>query len=325
VRSDTPPPRGRGPVLARFAEPTAPSTTFAVVADPHVTPLAEGTWKLYHRTEQRLRTAVADCERLALDALVVAGDLTKDGDPAEFDRFDDIVGDLDAPVVAVPGNHDVPKVWDDHATPPVSEFVARYTPGRLPFVTRVGGVDLVGLNTATVPGGDLSSTHAGRVSRDQLAWLETVLPDLETPVVCLHHGTTRPRSVVPKSDPDHHLRNASAVADRLSPPGAELVVSGHLHWPAVGRPAGVPEVVAPPVCSFPQAGLLVHIEPRGTTVSLLPLADRNGLREAHRAVRHRADRLSMPADDALSYFDRFPLVDERRHNPLVSDHADIDA
>lgn len=65
---------GRGPVLARFARPTGRSTTFMVVADPHVTNTAEGTWKLFHQIEARLRTALMLVGIVIVQSLAVRAD-----------------------------------------------------------------------------------------------------------------------------------------------------------------------------------------------------------------------------------------------------------
>jgi hypothetical protein len=63
------------------------------------------------------------------------------------DIDDDLLADLTAPFVAVPGNHDVPKTFDDHRSASRGRFVDHYTPGSLPYHRRIGGVQ------PAVPGG----------------------------------------------------------------------------------------------------------------------------------------------------------------------------
>lgn len=288
-----------GPTTAPSALVTrldAPRTTervrLAVVADPHVTPEATGTWKVYHRTEARLRAAIADIESRGVDAVLLAGDLTKDGAPAEFEAADDLLAELSTPFVAVPGNHDVPKPrWDDHHTPPVGAFARAYAAGHYPFVERVGGVDVVGVNSASAPDGSLADTHEGAVGPATRDWLARTLPDLDHPVVLLHHNLCHPRTHTgPFPDAGfYRVNDATALRETLADGGAELVVSGHIHWPAVGRRDGVTELVAPAVCSFPQAYLLVEVGPEGTTVRLVPLADRAGVEEAYDHARDGND------------------------------------
>jgi Icc protein len=302
---------GRGPLLGRFSEPRGRATTLAVIADPHVSPTAEGTWKLYHRTEARLQAAIADINRLAVDAAVIVGDLTRDGHPREFDRLDELLDTCAVPVLAVPGNHDVSKEHDDHRTPSLLEFVSRYTPGSLPFVKRVGSVDVIGLNTASMPDESLDGTHRGAVSQPQLDWLERTLPGMETPIVAMHHtaaaGSDHTHRGM-KSD-EYRMANAEQLAAVLGKHDVPLCLTGHIHWPSVAPFTGGYEIVAPATCSFPQAYLLVHVEPRGTTIEIVPLADQSGLIEAYDAAREhpRGSRLIDSTD--AGYFQRFPLVD----------------
>ncbi|MFB6180232.1 MAG: metallophosphoesterase [Halorientalis sp.] len=304
-----------GPALARFRRPrTATPTSFAVFADAHVTPWGTGTWKVLHRSEQRLRTAITEANRLDVDAVVFAGDLTKDGAPREFARVDELLGELDAPFVAVPGNHDVPKDVDEHRTPPVEEFADTYATGKLPFVSHVGGLDIVGIDTATTPDGRLTDSHAGHVSTAQLDWLESILPGLANPVVVCHHNVTHPHQHTGEfANADfYQIGNARELATVLAAGGVELVVSGHIHWPATATVAGVREVIAPAICSLPPAFLHVEINSTGTTVDVVPLVDRAGFEEAYAHASDGGEHgqaVSACVDRGL--LSELPVVDEQ--------------
>lgn len=327
--------RGRGPVLARFARPTGPRTTFVVVADPHVTARATGTWKVFHRTEARLRAAIREANRLDVDGVVFLGDLTKDGAPEEFDHVDDLLSELRVPFVAVPGNHDTQKA-DTPETPPLEAFESAYTPGSLPFCEQVSGVDLIGLNSASMPDGSLAETHAGAISTDQLAWLDSILPETDNPVVTLHHTVSGASSFTEElGDEEHYrVRNPTAFVDVLAAHDVALVLSGHVHWPVVSRLKSTYELTAPAACSFPQASLLVSVEPRGTTVSMMPLADQAGYLEAYRHASRAEGRGQIMTERVEDgFFASFPLVDEGeqqattngRQRPIahtVSDHPE---
>jgi Icc protein len=304
--------RGRGPVLARFARPAGPQTTLAVVADPHVTARATGTWKVFHRTEARLRAAIREANRLGVDGVVFLGDLTKDGAPEEFDRVDDLLSELRVPFVAVPGNHDVQKA-DTPETPALEAFEAAYTPGSLPFCERVGSVDLIGLNSASMPDESLSDTHTGAISTDQLAWLDSTLAEADNPVVTLHHTVSGAASFTDElGDEEHYrIRNPTALVDVLAAHEVNLVLSGHVHWPVVNRLRSTYELTAPAACSFPQASLLVSVEPRGTTVSVVPLTDQAGYMEAYRHASRAEGRSQIMTERVEDgFFASFPLVDE---------------
>ncbi|WP_224332628.1 metallophosphoesterase family protein [Haloprofundus halobius] len=322
--------------LAHLERPKAPETTFAVVSDAHVTADAEGTWKVFHRTESRLEAVVADVNRRDVDGLVFAGDLTKDGTPAEFDRVAEILSDLDAPYVAVPGNHDVSKTFDDHETPPLSSFVEAYCPDELPYRTRLGGLDVVCLNSAADADGTLREGHAGRISEAQLDWLVDAA-DPETPTVAVfHHPTTHVGRLFDRfPETDHfQLRNADAVVEALDAADVELALSGHIHWPTAARVGGsasrasggsaasdgVTQVTTPAACSFPQGYLLVRVTPDGTAVSMVPLGGDDDRTEAYRyAVADGARDGAVAESTDEGYFDSFPLLDERALEPATSD------
>ena len=77
------------------------------------------------------------------------------------------------------------------------------------------------------------------------------------------------------------------------------------------------ELTAPAACSFPQASLLLSIEPRGTTVSMEPLADRSGYVEAYRyANRGEGRGQTMTERVENGFFGSFPLIDESEQHGL---------
>lgn len=306
--------RDVGPVFARLSRPRPETPTrLFVAADPHLTPTGSGTWKVYHRTETRLRTAVDTARDLGVDAFVVPGDLTRDGRVEEYAAADEILSALSVPLVAVPGNHDVPKAWDDYVAPTAAEFGERYGLGPYPFHARVGGLDLLCLDTASA-GGRLTHTHEGELSAAALDWLRRTLDRVDYPVVVTHHTLFHPREHVgPFPDGDfYQVRNARVVREVLADRGDVLALSGHLHLPTTTARDGVREIVAPATCSFPPAGLSIEAGPNGTTVRLVPLAGRQGMAEAY----VRADAGNAHGQGIAAYADRgvvseFPQVDER--------------
>src|SRR6056297_3290719 len=298
--------------LARFAAPRAQNrTTLAVFSDPHLSTAKEGTWKVFHRTEARLRAAVADANDRGVEGVLLAGDLTEDGRPEDFAAVADVLGDLDAPFVAVPGNHDVPKSFDAHDTPPVSEFEERFAPASFPFRTRLGGVDVLGLNSASTPDGELDSTHDGAISEDQLAWLEATLPETDAALVVSHHN---PPGLESHLDETHYaphppVGDAPAFVDALADHDA-LHLSGHVHLPAAIS-GDIRGLICPALSSFPQAYLLAEVGPEGTTLRLVPVADPEGVAESHDLAREHSDRSADIAAMVESQLADAPLVDEQ--------------
>jgi len=308
-----------GSVLARLAEPTAASeTTLAVVADPHVSTREDGTSKLFERTERHFRNAVADIRARDVDAALSVGDLTKDGEPWNYDAVAEILDSLDVPFYAVPGNHDVPKERDEHDTPPVSEFAAEYAPGdEYPFRTTVGGVDLVGLNTSGTAD-FLFDSHDGAIDPERLEAVRETLAAADDPVVLshfnlpamaeqlrAHRDAVEPEMAIPPV-----TRDGERFVETLAEGGTSLLLTGHLHLPATAVEGGVREVMVPTTCSFPQAFVTLTVGPEGTTVRFHPVADQAGLRYAF-AERSgdsvTARGLTAIASDRLA---QFPLVDE---------------
>lgn len=299
--------------LAHFAHPRAGTeTTLAVLSDPHVSTDGTGTWKVFHRTEARLRAAVVDADDRGVDGVAVAGDLTEDGRPQEFERVADLLADLDAPVVAVPGNHDVPKAFKDHDTPPISEFEERFTPGELPFKTRVGGVDVLGLNSAAAPDGRLDATHDGAISADQLSWLEETLPETDAAFVVSHHNLAGLDACVGGDGYPPHppVEAADELAAVLADHDA-LHFSGHVHLPAVTQCEGANGLICPALSSFPQAYALAEIGPTGTTVRMVPVADSEGVTEAYELARSGSERSADVCEMVEAQLADLPLVDER--------------
>jgi len=298
--------------LAHFSRPrTTIETTLAVVSDPHVSTEKEGTWKAYHRTEARLRAALADADARGVDGVVLAGDLTEDGRPADVERVAELLGALDAPFVAVPGNHDVPKAFKDHETPPVAAFESRFTPGGLPFRARLGGVDVLGLDSATAPDGALESTHDGAISAGQREWLDGALAEAEAPLVVSHHNLPGLDAQVGADGyaPHPPVGDAAALADVLAGRGA-LHASGHVHLPAA-MSGDLRGLICPPLSSFPQAYALVEVRPAGTTVRQVPVADEAGVAEARELARSHSARSADVCEMVEARLAELPLVDER--------------
>jgi len=330
-------------VMARLAAPTTRyPTRLAVISDPHVSTRASGSAKQFDRTESFLETTIDDINGRDVDAVVSTGDLTKDGAPWDFRRVDELLAKLSAPCVAVPGNHDVPKTFDDHRSASRGRFVDRYTPGSLPYHTRIGGVDLFGLDSAWTPGGELRESHDGRITAAQLGWLESRVATADCPVVLTHHNlpltasdlaadgeaTGVDMSGVPV------MRNGPEVVERVAAAGVPLALTGHIHLPGVGHTGDaeastarqstpkattdggttstprLTEITAPATCTFPQAYLLVDIDSRGTTVRYVPIATPAEAIESYRARNNGTEIDRGQAVLGSIRTAQFPLIEE---------------
>ncbi len=294
-------------------------TRVAVIADPHLSTEEAGTSKLFNRTEAHVANAVADIVDRDVDATLCVGDITKDGEPWNFDRFDELAADLEAPFYSVPGNHDVPKEGYDHENLSMNAFAERYTPDgqAFPFHVPVGGVDVIGVNTAGTEEW-LYDSHAGTVREDQLDELDAMLAAADTPLVLAHHN-------LPAMSEQVHEHRELAEPDMFVPPemddpepfvetlerhGAPLLLTGHLHMPSAARQGSVRELMMPTTCSFPQGYCLLDVGPDGTDVRFVPVADFEEMVVGHRERSTDSVTARGLTGMAAARLAQFPLVEE---------------
>lgn len=239
----------------------------AHLSDPHLGPLPPvrlrelaskralgfANWR-HHRSaihsREILAALEADLKAQSPDHIAVTGDLVNIGLAAEYAPARIWLEGLGPPdgVTLVPGNHDAyvrsaprafAQAWDEYMRgddPAVSGF---------PFVRRRGPIALIGLSTA-VP--TLPFMATGLLGREQLARLRDILDELAREnlfrVVLIHHPPLSARTSRHK-----RLIDAAAFRETLAAYGAELVLHGHDHLPALvwlkGPAAPIPSVGVP--------------------------------------------------------------------------------
>jgi 3',5'-cyclic AMP phosphodiesterase CpdA len=172
-----------------------------------------------------LRALVAD---LQPQVLLATGDLAHRGKRAELETAAGLLRGLDLPLLAVPGNHDIPYTFPARFTRPFAEWERVF--GTTEPVFGGDGVLVVGLNSVRAwrqQGGALDEQPLARAVQRLAA-----APDAALRVVALHHHLAAPpwraARKRPLSDRDRVLRTLVAA-------GAELVVGGHVHQGAVSE------------------------------------------------------------------------------------------
>jgi 3',5'-cyclic AMP phosphodiesterase CpdA len=220
-------------------------------------------WRLRRRAEHRpevLGALVSDLRDMLPDHIVVTGDLTHFGLPAEFLRARQWLRTLGPPsqVTVVPGNHDAyvrdawggpVAQWSDYM---VSDGVSSPDPmvplGLFPTVRIRGHFAVIGVCTARP---SLPLLAVGTIGRAQLARLERVLEttgrqDLYR-IVLIHHPP------VPGTVTWHRrLTDSKAFRAVLARRGAELVLHGHAHRTSMHQlstPVGRVPVIGVPSAS----------------------------------------------------------------------------
>ena len=189
----------------------------------HVSDLHAGT----HEDREVERALARLVERLDPQLVVASGDLAHRGRLEQLERAADLLRSLGPPVLAVPGNHDLPY------TP--ARFVRPWTAFERVWETTeptasAPGLHVVGLNSARPfrhQGGALSRAQLKRAA-ERLAAAETGA----LRVAVLHHhligAPWRAARKRPVSRRNHVLR---ALLDA----GADLILAGHIHQGAVSE------------------------------------------------------------------------------------------
>jgi 3',5'-cyclic AMP phosphodiesterase CpdA len=170
--------------------------------------------------------------------VAVSGDLTQGAHHAEFAAARAFLDALPAPVLAVPGNHDItPYDLVERFTDPYRRWRRHVAPETEP-VWQDGQVAVVGLNTAR-RGGFYLNWARGRVGRGRLALLEAklaALPNGPFRIVVAHHPFLPP-ALAPGARVVGGAAPALAVLVRHR---VGMLLSGHLHLPDIQDLSGMP-------------------------------------------------------------------------------------
>lgn len=173
----------------------------------------------------------ADIAQQPPDLIAVSGDLTQGARHREFAAAMTFLRALPAPVLAVPGNHDItPYDLLERFSDPYRRWRQHVAPQTEPVWTDAE-VAVIGLNTAR-RGGLYLNWARGRVSRDRLARVEERLASLPSGlfrIVVAHHPFVAP-ALAPAAQ---LVGNAGSALAAFARHGVGLVLTGHLHLPDV--------------------------------------------------------------------------------------------
>jgi 3',5'-cyclic AMP phosphodiesterase CpdA len=211
----------------------------------------------------------ADIRAQSPDAVLVSGDLTRRARPAELAAAFAFLAGLGPPVLAVPGNHDIP----------ATDLWARLLHPRRPWRAAAPAATELHLPGLTVLGLDTTSRaqwhldwSAGAITPRRLATLAQQLATAPAPVIVLcHHPLQHPAARAGRHTP----RGAAAARALLRQAGVRAVLSGHLHHPAalpLGTPWPVnllaPSALSPRGDGTPNGWLLLELEGAGLRATL---------------------------------------------------------
>ena len=222
----------------------------AQITDCHV---VEAGQLLYNNvdTASRLGRAVAHINAMhpQPDLVLATGDLVNDGRPAQYDNLVRILARLEAPLYAIPGNHDIPhevrsrlgahldsgSAAEGHRTKPASSSAS----GTHDYVVDVSNLRLIGLDTT------IANQHDGELTSAQLAWLDATLQeDPHVPVVIFQHHPPFTTGIAWMDESG--LANPDLEAAVITKyPNVLAVLCGHIHRPIQSLVGGAVASVCP--------------------------------------------------------------------------------
>jgi 3',5'-cyclic AMP phosphodiesterase CpdA len=166
--------------------------------------------------------------RVRPDVVVATGDLAHRGRRHQLERSAEILRALGRPVLAVPGNHDIPYTFPARYTSTFAEWERAYGDREPLFASET--LVVAGLNSVRP-----WRQQGGALDEDQLARVSDRLRDAPAGayrVVALHHHLAAPPWPSPRKKP---IRRKREVLRALAEAGAELVLSGHVHQSALAE------------------------------------------------------------------------------------------
>ncbi|MDQ3759953.1 MAG: phosphodiesterase [Actinomycetota bacterium] len=214
---------------------SVPLITIAQISDPHV-----GVGSEHEATARALGQAVSAVARIDPEpvAVLLTGDLTHDGEPAEYALVRELLAPLRMPIHPIPGNHDrrenLRAAFCDHeGIAGADEF--------FDYVVDCGPVRVLSLDTS------IEREPGGAIGAERIGWLERELRAAEgTPaILAMHHAP-----VGVGLDEFDEIGLAQDDRDALSDlfnrgPAPELIVSGHIHRAVTAQIGRVPVFVCP--------------------------------------------------------------------------------
>ncbi|MEM0943556.1 MAG: phosphodiesterase, partial [Pseudomonadota bacterium] len=175
------------------------------------------------------RAALADIATRHSDAALVAmtGDLSQDGEPADYDEIQALLEAFPLPVALTVGNHDdraaFAEVFPQHMTDGFAQGVHDLPRGR-----------------ALVLDTHMEGRHSGELCEARLAWLEAELAAHDQPHFIFMHHNPIP-TYLTTLDPImlREPQRLTALIQRY-PGRVAHIFHGHTHLPMSGALAGVP-------------------------------------------------------------------------------------
>ncbi len=172
--------------------------------------------------EEMFMTAVSEINNLQPDMIILTGDITDNGYYKEFQQAKKYLAMFEAPLFAVPGNHDSRNLGYQTFEELIGE--------RSWKLTMNDNFMVIGLDSST------PDENRGHIGHPQHMWLEHQLDecviDENFSVVALHHHIVS----IPQTGRERNvLSDAGDILKTLTTHEVDLVLSGHKHVPNIWR------------------------------------------------------------------------------------------
>jgi 3',5'-cyclic AMP phosphodiesterase CpdA len=172
--------------------------------------------------------AVAELlEEIEPELVIASGDLTHRGRAEQHDRVARFLTSLGPPVLAIPGNHDIPYTFPHRFTQPWAEFERLW--GTTEPEYRSDDLYVIGLNSVRPwrhQSGGVSDAQLERATSRLRAAPEGVFK-----IVALHHQMVG----APWRSKKKPVARRNHVLGKLVECGAELVLGGHIHQVSISE------------------------------------------------------------------------------------------
>jgi 3',5'-cyclic AMP phosphodiesterase CpdA len=166
-------------------------------------------------------------ERFGPEIVIASGDLSHRGREDQLARASRFLRSLDRPVVAIPGNHDIPYSFPARFTRSFREFEKQWTTTEPTFSSST--LHVIGLNSVRP-----WRHQSGGIRSGQLAEAEERLrdaPDGSFRIVVLHHHLIG----APWRSRKKPVARRNHVLASLVEAGADLILAGHIHQAAISE------------------------------------------------------------------------------------------
>lgn len=167
---------------------------------------------------------VREVNALEVDLVAISGDLTQRARPREYEPARRMIDGFEAPVVVVPGNHDVYPWWRPIARlwRPLARYRKYISEDLLPTFENEE-LAVLGINSAYGP-----TIKGGRIGPEQRARIASYLGEKAGDVfkvLVVHHHLITLQALAPHDLARHAQKTLEAAAEA----GVDLILCGHLH------------------------------------------------------------------------------------------------